>query len=125
MIITRNEEICLLTLRCSSTIWQLLQRLSSFLPDKNQFIQINILNNAPVRRIAIAMNTNSAFAGYYTENLFWYLEFDLRQIRTLRGGHPIIDFDAADNCHLYATTMKVMNFQDDIPSPSIDKFKDQ
>ena len=28
---------------------------------QNQFIQENIFNNAPVRRIAIAMNTNSAF----------------------------------------------------------------
>ena len=28
---------------------------------KNQFIQKNILNNARVRRIGIAMNTNSAF----------------------------------------------------------------
>ena len=33
---------------------------------QNQFIQENIFNNAPVRRIAIAMNTNCAFAGSYT-----------------------------------------------------------
>ena len=37
---------------------------------RNQFIQVNILNNAPVRWIDIAMNTNSAFTGSYTENLF-------------------------------------------------------
>ena len=30
---------------------------------QNQFIQENIFNNDPVRRIAIAMNTNSAFTG--------------------------------------------------------------
>ena len=30
---------------------------------QNQFIQENIFNNAPVRRFAIAMNTNSAFTG--------------------------------------------------------------
>ena len=35
-----------------------------------------------------------------------------------------MDFDAADNCRLYVTTMKVMNFQDDIPSIPIDNFKD-
>ena len=34
MIITRNERTRLLTLLWSSTIWKLLQRLSSFLPDK-------------------------------------------------------------------------------------------
>ena len=31
---------------------------------QNQFIQENIFNNAPVHRIAIAMNTNSAFTGF-------------------------------------------------------------
>ena len=56
---------------------------------QNQFIQENIFNNAPVRRIAIAMNTNSAFTGFYTENPFWYQQFELRQIRILRGGQPI------------------------------------
>ena len=39
---------------------------------QNQFIQENVFNNAPVRRIAIAMNTNSAFTGSHTENPFWY-----------------------------------------------------
>ena len=92
---------------------------------QNQFIRENIFNNAPIRRIAIAMNTNSAFTGSFTENPFWYQQFDLRQIRILSGGQPIVDFDTADNCRLYVTTMKAMNFQDDIPSIPIDDFKDQ
>ena len=91
---------------------------------QNQFIQENIFNNAPIRRIAIAMNTNSAFTGSFTENPFWYHQFDLRQIRILIRGQPIVDFDTADNCRLYVTTMKAMNFQDDIPSIPIDDFKD-
>ena len=63
---------------------------------QNQFIEENIFNNAPVRRIAVAMNTNSAFTGSHTKNPFWYQHFELRQIRILRGGQPIVDFDAAD-----------------------------
>ena len=90
---------------------------------QSHFIQENIFNNAPVRQIAIAMNTNSAFIGSYTENPFWYQQFDLRQIRIRRGGQPIVDFDAADNCRLYVTTMKAINFQIDIPSIPIDNFK--
>ncbi len=78
---------------------------------QNQFIQGNIFNNAPVRRIATARNTNSAFTGFYTENPFWYQQFDLRQIRKLRGGHPFVDFDAAHICRFYVTTMKAKNFQ--------------
>ena len=71
------------------------------------------------------MNTNSTFTGSFTENPFWYQQFGLRQIRILRGGQPIVDSDTADNCRLYVTTMKAMNFQDDIPSIPIDDFKDQ
>ena len=67
---------------------------------QNQFFQENIFNIAPVRRIAIAMNTNSAFTGSYTKYPFWYQQFDLRQIRILRRGQPSVDFDAAENCRL-------------------------
>ena len=91
---------------------------------QSQFIEENIFNNAPIRRVAIAMNTNSAFAGSFNENPFWYQQFDVRQIRTLRGGQPIVDFDTADNCRLFVTTMEAMNFRDDIPSILIDDFKD-
>ena len=91
---------------------------------QNQFIQDSIFNNAPIRRIAIAMNTNSAFTGCFTENPFWYQQFDRRQIRILRGGQPIVDFDTADNFRLYVTTMKAMNCQYDFPSIPIDDFKD-
>ena len=73
---------------------------------QNQLIQENIFNNAPVRWIAIAMDTNSAFIGSVTENPFWYQQFELRRIRILRGGQPIVDFDAANNCCLYATIVK-------------------
>ena len=91
---------------------------------RKQFILEIVFNNAPIRRIALAMNTISAFTGSYTENPFWYQQFELRQIRILRGGQPIVDFDTADICRLYVTTMKAMNFQDDIPSIPIDDSKD-
>ena len=70
------------------------------------------------------MNANSALTGSYTENPFWYQQFDLRQMRILRRSHPIVDFDAADNFRLDVMTMKAMNFQDDIPSFQIDNLKD-
>ena len=91
---------------------------------QNQFIQENIFNNAAIRRVAIAIHTNSAFTGSSTENPVWYQQFDLRQNRILRGGQPIVDFDTADNCRLYVTTLKAMNFQDDVPSIPTDDFKD-
>ena len=91
---------------------------------QNQFNEENIFNNAPIRRVVFAMNTNSAFTGSFTENPFWYQQFDRRQIRIPRRGQPIVDSDTADSCRPYVTTMKAMNFQDDIPSIPIDDFKD-
>ena len=91
---------------------------------QNQFIQEKIFNNAPIRRLAIAMDTISAFTGSFTENPFWHQQIDLRQLRTLRGGQPVVDFDIADNCRLLMTTMNAMDFQDDIPSIPVDDFKD-
>ena len=90
----------------------------------NQFIREDLFNNVPVRWIAIAMNTNYAVIGSYIENAFWCYSIILRQIRITRGGQPIVDLVAADDCRLYVTTMKAMNFQDDIPSIPIDNFKD-
>ena len=91
---------------------------------QNQFIQENKFNNAPIRRIAIAMNSNSAFIGSFAENPFWYQQFNLGDIRILRGGQPIEYHDTTENCRLYVKTMKTMNFQDDIPSIPVDNFKD-
>ena len=70
------------------------------------------------------MNTNSAFTDSCTDDPFWYQQFDLRQISFFRGSQPIVDFDAAASGRLYVTTMKAINFQDDIPSIPIDNSKD-
>ena len=91
---------------------------------QNQFIQENIFNNAPIRRIAVAMNSNSAFTGSFADNPFWYRQFNLRDIRILRGGQPIVHHDTRDYCRLYVTTMKAKNFQDDTLSITVDNFKD-
>ena len=76
---------------------------------QNQFIQENIFNNAPIRRIDIAMKTNSALTGSFTENPFWYQQFDLRKIPSIPidefKDHYVLVFDltsmqdATENCH--------------------------
>ena len=38
---------------------------------QNEFLQQNIFDNAPIRRVAVEMNTNSAFTGSFTENPIW------------------------------------------------------
>ena len=91
---------------------------------QDYLIQETNFNNAPVRRIAIAMNTISAFTGSYTENPFWYQHFDFGQFGQFRGGQPYLDFDSSNNVHLYITAMKAINSQGDILSITIDNFRD-
>ena len=89
---------------------------------QNQLILENVFNNAPIRRIAIAMNTNSAFTGHFQENPFHYRKFGLRELRIVRGGRAIVSIDTANNCRAYVTTMKAMNFNEEIPSLPNDFF---
>ena len=83
---------------------------------QNQFFQENVFNNAPIRRIAIAMNTNSAFTGNFRENPFHYLKFGLQEQRIVRGGRAIVSVDTTNDCRAYVTTMKAMNFNEEIPA---------
>ena len=53
---------------------------------QNQFIQENKIDNAPVRRIAVAMNIISAVAGCFQENPFSYQQFHLRELENIRCG---------------------------------------
>ena len=78
---------------------------------QNHFIQKNNFNRAPVRRTAIALNRNSAFYKLYTEDPFWYQQFNVRQIRISRRCQQIVDCDAADNCRLYGLKMKARTFK--------------
>ena len=57
---------------------------------QNQFIQGNIFNNAHIRRKTIAVNSNSAFNGFFAESLFWHQQFNLRNNRILRGRQSIV-----------------------------------
>ena len=92
---------------------------------QNQFIHEDIFNNALVRRISVAMNTNSPSAGSYTENPFRYQKLDLRQIRIHRGGQLYVDIDAVDYCRLYVTTLKAINLQGVIYSILIENSENQ
>ena len=82
---------------------------------QNQFIQENVFNNAPIRRIAVAMNTKSPVARSFYENPFNYQQFHLRELRIIRGGRAIISLDTTSPCRPYVTPMKAMQFNEDFP----------
>ena len=47
---------------------------------QNQFIQENQFNNAPIRRVVVATDTNSAVAESFQEKFFKYQQFHLREL---------------------------------------------
>ena len=81
-----------------------------------QFIQENVFNNAPIRRIAIAMNTISAFTGLFKKILSIIRLLVSRELRIVRGGRAIVPVDTTNDCRVYVTTMKAMNFNEEIPA---------
>ena len=83
---------------------------------QNQSIQENVFNNAPIRRVAIAMNTNSAFIGHFQENPFHYQKLGLRELRIIREGRAIVSLDTTNDCRAYVTTMKAIIFNEEIPA---------
>ena len=70
------------------------------------------------------MNSHFASTGSSAEGPFWYQQFNPRDIRILRRGQPILHHDNTDDCRLYVTTLKAMNFQDEFPSIPVDNFKE-
>ena len=89
---------------------------------QNQFIQEKRFNNAPIRRVAVAMNANSAIAGSFQENLFSYHQFHLTELRIIRGGRAIVSLDTTSTCRPYVTTMKAIQFNEDFPALLMENF---
>ena len=82
-----------------------------------------ILNNAPIRRVAVAIKAKSAVAGSFHEILFRNQEFHSRELRLIRGGRVILSLDTVSPCRSYVTTMKAMLFNEDFPSVPMEDFQ--
>ena len=83
---------------------------------QNQFVQKNVFNNIPIRKITVAINTNSAVVGSFHENLFNYQQFHLRELRIIRDGRAIISLDTTSPCRPYVAAMKAMQFNEAFPA---------
>ena len=90
---------------------------------QNQFIQENVFNNAPIRRIAVALNANSAVAGSFHENPFNYQQFNLSELKIIRGRRAIISLDTTSPCRPYVITMKAMQFNEVFPALPMENFQ--
>ena len=91
---------------------------------QNQYIQENIFNNAPIRRLALAMNTNTAFKGSKDSNPYHYQKFNLREIKIVRGNQVVVNIDTSDDIRAYVTTMRALKFEEDGPNIPFDNYMD-
>ena len=90
---------------------------------QNQFIQENMFNNDSIRRIAVAVNTNSAVAGSFHENPFSYQQLLLRELTIIRCGSVIVSLDTTSPCPPNVTTKKAMQFSEDLPALPMEFFQ--
>ena len=90
-----------------------------------QYIHENIFNNAPIRRLAIAMNTNMAFTGSRKTNAFLCQKFNLRSSRMVRGSHVVIDMDTTDIVQSHITTMRALQFDEDGPGIPLEEYPER
>ena len=78
--------------------------------NQSQFIHESIFNNATIRWIAIAMNTNTASSGTFWTNPFQYRKFDLRELGIVRGNRVIVRMDTRNNVQAIVTTIPKHTF---------------
>ena len=57
---------------------------------QNQLIHEKAFNNAPIRNIAVAINTNPAIEGSFHEKPFNYRQFQLVELRSNRGRRTLL-----------------------------------
>ena len=89
----------------------------------NQVIHENKINNAPIRRVAVAMNANLAIAGSFHGSPFSYQQFHLRELRIIRDGRAIVSLDTTSPCRNYVTTMIATQFNEDFPALPMEDFQ--
>ena len=90
---------------------------------QNQFIQENVIKNAPIKSKDVAMNIKTAVAGSFHEEVSSYLQFYLREFRSIRGGRAIVSLNTFSPCRPYVKTMKAMQFNEDFPAFIMEDFQ--
>lgn len=102
---------------------EVLPKYFSIASGLNQFKVENIFNNAPIRRLVLAMNTSAAFRGSNLgTNPFHYQKFGLERIKLVRGTQVVVDLDTTDNTEAFVTTIRALKFDEDGPGVEFQDF---
>ncbi|MEM6402226.1 MAG: hypothetical protein AAF757_18685, partial [Cyanobacteria bacterium P01_D01_bin.116] len=88
----------------------------------HQLVKEDILPGSDIRRLTLALTESTRLAGDYTRNPFAFQKHNLRQVKVIRAGIPIVDIDLSDNTEIYHKTIQSLHFQNDGPSVKLRNF---
>ena len=93
---------------------------------QSTFVRENVLDNKPIRSLAIAFNTNEAFRGNKRLNPFHYQTFGLQRIVVYRNGQALFDNSLRDGglVQLYHNTVRNLHYKHDGPGIGLRNYKD-
>ncbi len=95
-------------------------------PDGVKTVRLeNIFQNEPIRRFALAMNTNRAFSRARRGNPFNYQKFNLISINVSRNGQSTVGtpMDTTDNKLAYYNTLDALAFYNDSHGIPLEQFE--
>ncbi len=76
---------------------------------KNQFIREDIFNSEPIRRVVLGLCPNTIFSGVWNSNPLQFDKHNLRMVRLIRTGVPIVEYNTQDNTQVYYNAIQSLH----------------
>ena len=91
--------------------------------DQSHFIREDIFNAEPIRRMVLAMCHNNQFTGRWTDTPLAFHKHNLKKVRVLRNGVPVVEYSTSSNTQLYFKTIQNLHFDQDGPLIKLDNYE--
>ena len=91
--------------------------------DQSHFIREDIFNAEPIRRMVLAMCPNNQFTGRWTDTPLAFHKHNLKKVRVLRNGVPVVEYSTSSNTQLYFKTIQNLHFDQDGPLIKLDNYE--
>ena len=91
--------------------------------DQSRFIREDIFNAEPIRRMVLAMCPNNQFTGRWTDTPLAFHKRNLKKVRVLRNGVPVVEYSTSSNTQLYFKTIQNLHFDQDGPLIKLDNYE--
>lgn len=82
---------------------------------QSQFIREDVFNAEPIRRMVLALCPNNQFTGRWADTPLAFHKHNLKRVRILRNGVPLVEYNTVSNTQLYFKTIENLHFDQDGP----------